>query len=83
MHHLYYFNMFCSEDLQLLQQPNDAWQLLKRLPYQSTVGKEANAPGLSQTCQPLSIVSLSGVDCSSPEHFVSDSVIPDFVLNPS
>ncbi len=21
--------------------------------------------------------------CSSPEHFVSDSVIPDFALNPS
>ncbi len=83
MHHLYSFNIFRSEDLQLLQQPIDAWQLLKRLLYENTVGKEANAFGLSRTCQPLSIVSLSGVDCSSPEHFVSDSVIPDFVLNPS
>ena len=71
VHHLYSFNVFCSDDLQLLQQPIDAWQLLKRLPYQSTVGKEANAPGLSQTCQPLSILYMSGVDrydsdCFSP-----------------
>ena len=78
MHRLYSFNIFCSEDIQLLQQPIDALQLLKRLLYHSTVGKEANAPGLSRTCQPLSIVSLSGVDgydsdCFSPFfHFLCE-----------
>ena len=61
VHHLYSFTIFCSEDLQLLQHMSYAWQLLERLLYQSTVGKEANAPGLSQTCQPLSIVSLSAM----------------------
>ena len=81
VHHLYSFNIFCSEDLQLLQQPIDAWKLLKRLLYQSTVGKKANAPGLSQTCQPVSIVSLSGVDrydsdCFSPFfHFLYEFCI--------
>ena len=41
------FYIFCSEDLQLLQQPIDAWQFMQHLLYQSTAVKKANAPGLT------------------------------------
>ena len=76
VHHLYSFNVFCSEDLQLLQEPIDAWHHLERLLYQSTVGKEANAPGLSQTCQPLSIVSLSIVFSLTVTFPHSSTIVP-------
>ena len=44
----YFFYIFCSEDLQLLQQPIDAWQFLQHLLYRTPV-KKANAPGLTRT----------------------------------
>ena len=43
----YFFYIFCSEYLQFLQQPIDAWQFLQHLLYQSTAVKKANAPGLT------------------------------------
>ena len=57
MHHTFFY-IFCSEDLQLLQQPIDAWQFLQHLLYQSTAVKKANAPGLTRTYYYTNILHL-------------------------
>ena len=79
VHHTFFY-IFCSEDLQLLQQPIDAWQFLQHLLYQSTAVKKANAPGLTWTYYYTNMLHL----CRSypcPGCVASGSIVMIAILN--